>query len=170
MAAYHQGANVSTSTRPASHKVDRRHRTVLPGSTTASSTAARGSSRRDLAEHSVPVWNGLTDEWHPTQSLCDMFTMRRPLDRDISFMSATPGSTRAASLIAGAMMAWTSDRRAAGVAADPELVEAARSARHRAGDRHRGGLGGHVDFVHTDIWVSMAPKEVWADRTAHLTG
>src|SRR6476661_4436655 len=52
----------------------------------------RGKRQRDveeLAAHSgVPVWNGLTDEWHPTQSLCDMFTMVEHTGRpasDIAF-------------------------------------------------------------------------------------
>ena len=58
----------------------------------------------------VPVWNGLTDEWHPTQSLCDMLTMRehahKPDRRDrASPSSATPRNNVANSLlVAGAMM------------------------------------------------------------------
>ena len=48
------------------------------GCTTASSTAAtpRRPSRSSPPSSGVPVWNGLTDEWHPTQTLCDMLTMR----------------------------------------------------------------------------------------------
>lgn len=52
------------------------------------------------AYSSVPVWNGLTDEWHPTQSLCDMFTMRESSgldDHDIAFaFVGMPASTSAA--------------------------------------------------------------------------
>ncbi|HRA75916.1 MAG TPA: ornithine carbamoyltransferase subunit F, partial [Propionicimonas sp.] len=63
-----------------------------------------------IAQHSsVPVWNGLTDEWHPTQSLCDMFTMRESCgldDHDISF--AYVGDARfnvgCSLLVAGALL------------------------------------------------------------------
>jgi ornithine carbamoyltransferase len=52
----------------------------------------RGSSQESVellaAYAGVPVWNGLTDQWHPTQSLCDMLTMREHThkpDREIAF-------------------------------------------------------------------------------------
>lgn len=53
------------------------------------------------AYSSVPVWNGLTDEWHPTQSLCDMFTMRESSGLDdprhrVAGSSEMPASTSAA--------------------------------------------------------------------------
>ncbi len=61
----------------------------------------RGSAQANvetLAEFAgVPVWNGLTDEWHPTQMLCDMLTMRehaeKPTRRSPSPTWATPATT-----------------------------------------------------------------------------
>ena len=144
----------------------------------------RGRRRRLVetlaASTAVPVWNGLTDEWHPTQSLCDMFTMRESSgldDRDISF--AYVGDARFnqghSLLIAGAMMGMdvrivaparcsptpTWWRRPAGLLRPP--------ARRITITDDVAGVAG-VDFVHTDIWVSMGePEEVWAERIELLT-
>ena len=123
---------------------------------------------------------GLTDEWHPTQSLCDMFTMRESSgleDRDISF--AYVGDARfnqgRSLLIAGAMMGM--DVRIVAPEAlqpDPALVKTARRIGAATGARVTvtedvGAVKG-VDFVHTDIWVSMGePKEVWTERIELLT-
>src|SRR3546814_4672680 len=63
-----------------------------------------------LAEHSgVPVWNGLTDEWHPTQMLCDMLTMREHAgkhDDEIAFAYLGDARNNVANslLVAGALM------------------------------------------------------------------
>ena len=135
-----------------------------------------------MAAHStVPVWNGLTDEWHPTQSLCDMFTMRESCGRsggDITF--AYLGDARFnqgnSLLIAGAMMGH--DVRI--VAPEPlqparELVATAQRIAAETGakvsvtDDVRAGVRG-CDFVHTDVWVSMGETpDVWADRIALLS-
>lgn len=130
----------------------------------------------------VPVWNGLTDEWHPTQSLCDMFTMREASGKtggDIAY--AYLGDARFnqgnSLLIAGAMMGH--DVRI--VAPDafqpaPALVAKAREIAAETGatvtitDDVRDGVRG-CDFVHTDVWVSMGePQEMWAERIDVLKG
>ncbi|MBK8447104.1 MAG: ornithine carbamoyltransferase [Micropruina sp.] len=186
VAAYQQGANVSYFDETGAHMG---HKESIADTARVLSRfydgiQYRGSQQRiveTLAQHSsVPVWNGLTDEWHPTQSLCDMFTMRESSgldDRDISF--AYIGDARfnqgRSLLIAGAMMGM--DVRIVAPPAlqpDPDLVATAR--------RIGAGTGAHltitddvavvrgVDFVHTDIWVSMGePKEVWAPRIEMLT-
>ena len=186
VAAYHQGANVSYFDETGAHMG---HKESIADTARVLSRfydgiqyrGSRQSIVETLAAHSsVPVWNGLTDEWHPTQSLCDMFTMRESsgLDaRDISF--AYVGDARfnqgRSLLIAGAMMGM--DVRIVAPAAlqpDPDLVAVAR--RIGAGTGARVTITEDVsavravDFVHTDIWVSMGePKEVWAERIDLLT-
>ncbi len=186
VAAYHQGANVSYFDETGAHMG---HKESIADTARVLSRfydgiQYRGSRQQiveTLAEHSsVPVWNGLTDEWHPTQSLCDMFTMRESSgleDRDISF--AYIGDARfnqgRSLLIAGAMMGMDV-RIIAPVALqpEPELVSIARRIGSGTGARvtitdEVSAVKG-VDFVHTDIWVSMGePKQVWADRIAMLT-
>ena len=124
----------------------------------------------------VPVWNGLTDQWHPTQSLCDMLTMRewssKP-DGEMAF--AFCGDARSnvgnSQLVAGAMMGM--DVRMVGPRAlwNPgEVIAAASAIAETTGARitHTEdvdeGVSG-VDFINTDVWLSMGePKEKWAER------
>ena len=140
----------------------------------------RGSAQTNvetLAECAgVPVWNGLTDEWHPTQMLCDMLTMRehsgKP-DSQIAFayLGDARNNVGNSLLMAGAMMGM--DVR---IVAPRELwnhTEVTRQAQaiaEQTGARlwHtedvEAGVDG-VDFLYTDVWVSMGePKEVWAER------
>ena len=130
-----------------------------------------------LAEHAgVPVWNGLTDEWHPTQTLCDVMTMRehcpRP-DAEISFAYCGDARNNVANslLVAGAMMGM--DVRMVGPRSlwnDDTVVTAARSVAERTGARitHTDDVAEgvrDVDFVYTDVWLSMGePKERWGER------
>ncbi len=134
-----------------------------------------------LARHSgVPVWNGLTDEWHPTQSLCDALTMRehsgKP-DKAIAFAYVGDARNNVAHslLVMGAMLGMDV-RMVAPPALQPahEVVLAAKELSVRTGarvtvtDEVDAGLAG-VDFVHTDVWVSMGePKAVWAERIEML--
>jgi ornithine carbamoyltransferase len=128
----------------------------------------------------VPVWNGLTDAWHPTQALCDMLTMREragKADRDIAFAFCgdARNSVGNSLLVAGAMMGM--DVRMVGPRPlwnhDDVVKEARRiadetGARIRLTDDPRDGVRG-VDFVHTDGWVSMGePPAVWDQRIALL--
>jgi ornithine carbamoyltransferase len=144
----------------------------------------RGSGQanvEELAAYSgVPVWNGLTDEWHPTQSLCDMLTMREhstKADRDIAFAYCGDARNNVGNslLVAGALMGmdvrivgprslWNRDD----VVNAANDIAAATGARLLHTDDVAEGVAG-VDFVYTDVWVSMGePKEVWDERIADL--
>lgn len=138
------------------------------------------STVEDLARHAdVPVYNGLTDEWHPTQMLADMLTMREhSSDGRISY--AYLGDARYnmgnSLLVAGAMLG--ADVRIIAPEALWPSAEVRRAAEERAErsgatllltEDPAEGLPG-VQFVHTDVWVSMGePAEVWAQRVALLT-
>jgi ornithine carbamoyltransferase len=134
-----------------------------------------------LAAHAgVPVWNGLTDEWHPTQSLCDVFTMAEHSDKPIERISyAYLGDARNnmgnSLLVTGAMLGmdvrivapeglWPAERVQA---AAGELAERSGARITLTADVAEGVRG--ADFVHTDVWVSMGePKAAWARRIAVL--
>jgi ornithine carbamoyltransferase len=138
------------------------------------------STVEDLARHAdVPVYNGLTDEWHPTQMLADMLTMREhSSDGRISY--AYLGDARYnmgnSLLVAGAMLG--ADVRIIAPEALWPSAEVRRAAEERAErsgatllltEDPAEGLPG-AQFVHTDVWVSMGePAEVWAQRVALLT-
>jgi ornithine carbamoyltransferase len=145
----------------------------------------RGASQKgveQLARHAgVPVYNGLTDEYHPTQMLADVMTMREHTDKPIENITfAYVGDTRSnmghSLMIAGALMGM--DVRIAGPKSlwpADEYQKIARGLEAKYGakltitDDPRAAVKG-VDFVHTDVWVSMGePKEVWKDRIALLT-
>ena len=187
VAAYHQGANVSYFDESGAHMGNKESLadTARVLSRFYDGIEYRGSKQstvEKLAEFAtVPVWNGLTDDWHPTQSLCDMFTMRESSgldDRDISF--AYIGDARFnqgnSLLMAGAMMGMDVRMVApASLQPDPALVRQAREigaangARITVTDDLAAGVAG-VGFVHTDIWVSMGePKDAWAERVALLS-
>ncbi|MCF2711500.1 ornithine carbamoyltransferase [Schaalia hyovaginalis] len=134
-----------------------------------------------LAELSgVPVWNGLTDDWHPTQMLCDALTMREHAGKPLSEVSfAYVGDARfntGRSLLVNGALIGADVRIVAPKQLWPsaEVVEAAEAIAKETGARITltesidEGVAG-VDFVHTDIWVSMGePKEVWDERIALL--
>jgi ornithine carbamoyltransferase len=124
----------------------------------------------------VPVWNGLTDQWHPTQTLCDMLTMRehsRKPDVDIAF--AYCGNARSnmgnSLLVTGALMGM--DVRVVAPKSmwcDDEVVTVARDLADSTGARLTitedvtEGVQG-ADFLYTDVWVSMGePKQEWDRR------
>ncbi|RRD21995.1 ornithine carbamoyltransferase [Actinomyces bowdenii] len=135
-----------------------------------------------LAELSgVPVWNGLTDEWHPTQMLADQLTMLEHAGgkaiEEISFAYLGDARNNVANslLIAGALMGM--DVRMVAprqLQTSAEVVEQAQrlaqgsGARIMVTDDVAAGVAG-VDFLYTDVWVSMGePKEVWDERIALL--
>jgi ornithine carbamoyltransferase len=144
----------------------------------------RGNRQDDveeLARHAaVPVYNGLTDEWHPTQSLADVLTMRehsgKP-DRDISlaFLGDTRNNVARSLLVTGALLGG--DVRLVGpepLWPPDDVVGAARELAAQTGGRVTvtedvdAGVE-HVDFLYTDVWVSMGePPEVWDQRVQLL--
>ena len=137
----------------------------------------RQSDAELLADFSgVPVWNGLTDDWHPTQSLADLLTMRdharRPLDEvSVCFLGDGANNTCASLLTAGALagmdvrVAAPAERRPA-----PEVWRDARSLAAGSGgsltitDDPREAVDG-ADFLYTDVWLSLGePEELWDER------
>jgi ornithine carbamoyltransferase len=145
----------------------------------------RGASQKgveELARYAgVPVYNGLTDEYHPTQMLADVMTMREHCDKPIADIKfAYVGDTRSnmghSLMIAGALMGM--DVRIGGPRslwpADEYQniahgLEAKYGAKLTITDDPQAAVKG-VDFIHTDVWVSMGePKEVWRERIALLT-
>ncbi|ELY2553441.1 ornithine carbamoyltransferase [Cronobacter sakazakii] len=127
----------------------------------------------------VPVWNGLTNEFHPTQILADLMTMleHSPGKTLPQIPFAYLGDARnnmGNSLMVGAAKMGMEIRLVAPKAFWPEeaLVEQCRAIAAETGARiilteHVDeGVDG-VDFLYTDVWVSMGePKEAWAERVA----
>ncbi|MFJ2958215.1 ornithine carbamoyltransferase [Streptomyces sp. NPDC087270] len=136
----------------------------------------------ELAAHAgVPVWNGLTDEWHPTQMLADVLTMTEHNPKPLSEISyAYLGDARYnmgnSLLVTGALLGM--DVRIAAPEAmwpQADVVAQARGLAARTGARItltesvEEGVRG-ADHVHTDVWVSMGePKEVWDERIRLLS-
>jgi ornithine carbamoyltransferase len=132
------------------------------------------------ARAGVPVWNGLTDEWHPTQSLCDVFTMRehsaKPLGEvAFAYVGDARNNMGNSLLVMGALLGMDVRLGAprslwpdADVVATARRLAEASGARITMTDEAAEAVSG-VDFVHTDVWVSMGePKEVWAERISLL--
>jgi len=124
----------------------------------------------------VPVWNGLTNEFHPTQILADFLTMMEHSDKPLHQISfAYLGDARnnmGNSLMIGAAKMGMDFRAVAPKAVQPtdELVAQAREIAAETGatititDNVEEGVKG-CDFLYTDVWVSMGePDEVWKER------
>jgi ornithine carbamoyltransferase len=144
----------------------------------------RGNSQVDVEELSdnagVPVYNGLTDEWHPTQMLADFLTMHeatgKPYDAlSYAFVGDCHFNMGRSLLVMGALMG--ADVRLAGpteLQPPGDVVAIAQDIATRTGARitlteDAGTAVSGVDFVHTDVWVSMGePKDVWHDRVRLL--
>jgi len=124
----------------------------------------------------VPVWNGLTNEFHPTQILADFLTMMEHSDKPLHKVSfAYLGDARnnmGNSLMIGAAKMGMDFRAVAPKEVQPsdELVAQAREIAKETGaiititDNVAEGVKG-CDFLYTDVWVSMGePDEVWKER------
>jgi len=186
--AYEQGAHV-TYLDPSSSQLGRKESvadTARVLSRMYDAIEFRGSAQstiEQLAQFAdVPVYNGLTDEWHPTQMLADFMTMREHSPAGTAFNElsyAYLGDARSnmgnSLLVMGAIMGadvriaaprdlWPAD----------QVQELART--HAAISGARLTLSESVDvavagaaFVHTDVWVSMGePADVWDDRVRLL--
>lgn len=131
----------------------------------------------ELARHAgVPVWNGLTNEFHPTQILADFMTMMEHSDKPLSQISfAYLGDARfnmGNSYLVGAAKMGMDFRCVApqSLQQDAELVAKAREIAEQTGatitlteDVDEGVRD--CDFVATDVWVSMGePADVWKER------
>ena len=136
----------------------------------------------ELAEYSgVPVWNGLTDEFHPTQVLADFMTMLEHSDKPLNQMKfCYLGDARnnvGNSLMVGAAKAGMDFRAAAPASVQPEesLVKKCRKIATQTGGKInitedvKVAVEG-ADFLYTDVWVSMGePEEVWEERIKLLS-
>ena len=134
-----------------------------------------------LADHSgLPVWNALTDIWHPSQPLADFLTMtehRTGAVEDISFCFTGDGRNNVSRslLVSGAVLGM--DVRIAAPKAlqpPPEVLGAAEAAAASSGARilvtdDVAAATHGVDFVYADVWLSMGePDEQWATRVDEL--
>jgi len=135
----------------------------------------------ELAKYAgVPVWNGLTNEFHPTQILADFLTMSEHVDKPLNQVSyAYIGDARynmGNSLMVGGAKMGMDVRIVApkGLQPDQELIDTCQAIAKETGakvtitDNVEEGVKG-CDFLYTDVWVSMGePDEVWAERIALL--
>ncbi len=131
----------------------------------------------ELARYAgVPVFNGLTDRYHPTQSLADLLTMREHSSKALAQTAyAYVGDARCnmgnSLLLAGALMGM--DVRIGApkeLWPDDSVITRAHELAERSGarilltDNPQQAVAG-VDFIHTDVWVSMGePPEIWQQR------
>ncbi len=131
----------------------------------------------ELSEHAgVPVYNGLTDEWHPTQMLADFLTFREHIDKPLSevtfcYLGDARFNMADSYLVAGAKLGM--DVRIAAPKSlwpNDDVVRLARSVADETGaqititDDVAEAVKG-ADVLLTDVWVSMGePDEVWAER------
>lgn len=130
-----------------------------------------------LAQYSgVPVYNGLTNEFHPTQILADFLTMQEHVDKPLhrvayAFLGDAGNNMGDSLLIGGVKMGmdvrlcapkacWPSDT----IIAEAEAIAADTGARMMITEDVDDAVK-DVDFIYTDVWVSMGePKEKWAER------
>ncbi|PKM97131.1 MAG: ornithine carbamoyltransferase [Elusimicrobia bacterium HGW-Elusimicrobia-3] len=131
----------------------------------------------ELAKYAgVPVWNGLTNEWHPTQMLADVLTMTEHCSKPLEKISyAYVGDARfnmgRSLLVIGSILGMDVRIGAPkGLQPDAELVAKCKEIAKLSGarvtitDKADLAVKG-ADFIHTDVWVSMGEaKEVWAER------
>ncbi|MGI6070991.1 MAG: ornithine carbamoyltransferase [Blautia sp.] len=135
----------------------------------------------ELAKHAgVPVWNGLTNEYHPTQMLADMLTIREQFGRLEGIKLVYMGDARynmgnslmiACAKLGMHFVACTTKK----YFPNEELVKLCRTYAEQSGgtitlteDAMEGTK--NADVIYTDVWVSMGePDEVWEERIRELT-
>jgi ornithine carbamoyltransferase len=144
----------------------------------------RGSAHENvevLARYSgVPVWNGLTDEWHPTQMLADILTMKDHSTRPIEeiaycYVGDARNNTANSLLVTGALLG-ADVRLAAPEALWPSEEVRKIAASLAAGSGARVTITDDVaqavaraDFLYTDVWLSMGePQDRWEERIDEL--
>jgi len=182
VAAYDQGANVTYLGPSGSHigKKETMKDTARVLGRVFDGIEYRGFAQENveiLAQYAgVPVWNGLTDEFHPTQILADVLTMwehsHKPL-REISYcFLGDARNNMGNSLMVGGVKLGMDVRLCAPkhLWPDEDLVATCRDIAAQTGarltltDSVEEGVKG-ADFLYTDVWVSMGePDSVWAER------
>jgi len=144
----------------------------------------RGFSQENietLAQYAgVPVWNGLTDDFHPTQVLADLLTMQehshKPLSKVACCFLGDSGNNTGNSLMIGAAKMGMDIRMAGPKECWPhqEMIETAQAIAQETGakitvteDAEAAVRG--CDFLYTDVWVSMGqPTELWSERIKQM--
>lgn len=130
-----------------------------------------------LALHAgVPVWNALTDRWHPTQALADLLTMQetstKPLkDVSVCFLGDARDNVANSLLIDAALLGMdiriacpATLRPDAAILSDAQRFAGLSGARILVTDDVDSAVIG-VDYLYTDVWVSMGePRAAWAER------
>jgi ornithine carbamoyltransferase len=186
VAAYDQGAHVTYLGPSGSHigKKETVKDTARVLGRVYDAIEYRGYGQKiveELAQWSgVPVYNGLTNEFHPTQVLADLLTMREHSNRPLNelafcFLGDTGNNMGDSLMIGGCKMGM--DVRLCGPKSlwpDPALVTEARRIAEQTGakltltDDVAIGVR-EADFLYTDVWVSMGEHDdVWATRIAEL--
>jgi ornithine carbamoyltransferase len=186
VAAYDQGAHV-TYLGPSGSQIG--HKESIKDTARVLGRMFDGIEYRGFAQETVeilgqyarvPVWNGLTDEFHPTQVLADVLTMMEHSDKPLEQIAyCYTGDARNnmgnSLMIVGCLLGM--DVRICSpneLAPDEALVAKARELAERYGARLTitedvaMAVKG-VDYIHTDVWVSMGePAEVWDERVRLL--
>lgn len=186
VAAYDQGAHV-TYLGPAGSQIG--HKESMKDTARVLGRMYDGIEYRGFAQETVeilgqyagvPVWNGLTDTFHPTQTLADVLTMLEHSDKPLEQIAyCYTGDARNnmgnSLMITGCLLGMDvricSPRQ---LAPDEALVNKARELAQRYGARLTitedvaQAVQG-VDYIHTDVWVSMGePAAVWDERVRLL--
>jgi ornithine carbamoyltransferase len=182
VACHHQGAGV-TYLDPANSQIGHKEsirdtaRVLARFFDAVEYRGFRQEAVEELARYAgIPVYNGLTDDWHPTQVLADLMTMeehlRKPLQEiRFAFLGDTRNNVAVSLLTAGTLLGM--DVRLVGpreLFPASERLELARVLAEASGARWvvteeiPSGVKG-VDFLYTDVWVSLGePPELWAER------
>jgi len=186
VAAHDQGANV-TYIDPVSSQIG--HKESMKDTARVLGRMFDGIEYRGYAQEivetlskysGVPVWNGLTDEFHPTQVLADLLTMQEHSDKPLNKISfcylGDARNNMGNSLMAGAAKMGMDFRAAAPKKCQPaeDLVKVCKEIARQTGgkititDNVAEAVKG-VDFLYTDVWVSMGePETVWEERVSLL--
>jgi len=140
----------------------------------------RGSAQEAVetlgAYAGVPVWNGLTDDWHPTQMLADILTMSDHADRPLAeitycYLGDGRNNTANSLLVTGALLGMDARICAPGPLQPPAPVQeiaaklaAGSGARLTVTSDIQAAVAG-ADYLYTDVWLSMGePEEEWDER------
>lgn len=182
VAAYDQGANVTylgPSGSQIGHKESMKDTARVLGRM-YDGIEYRGFGQKiaeELAQYAgVPVFNGLTDEFHPTQMLADVLTMKEHSNKPLSQIAyAYVGDARSnmgnSLLLIGALLGM--DVRIGApqnLWPNPSIIQKARDLAAQTGARillteNPQEAVKDVDYIHTDVWVSMGePEAAWQER------
>ena len=187
VAAYDQGANVSyldPSGTQIGHKESIKDTARVLGRM-YDAIEYRGHGHHiveELAKHSgVPVWNGLTNELHPTQVMADLLTMQEHCSKPLSELKlcylGDANNNMGNSLMIGAAKMGIDYRAAApkNCQPDSDLIDVCKNIAKETGaritvtDNIEDAING-CDFLYTDVWVSMGePEDIWAKRIELLS-